>query len=512
PEWRSATTPRPLADCYPQTPIQQGLWFQSQLSQGEGVYHVQLILRIDQELDTDAFHQAWAQVMHRHPILRTGFHTTLGNQALQLVWADIPVPLRTQDWRPHTTEEQQHRLDAYLRRDRAEGFDPRDVPQWRMMLARTADDGYQLIWSAHHAILDGWSISLILNEAVQWYDAFVQGRHVEKAPARPYRDYVSWLGRQDTDQAEQYWRDTLKGIEQAAPLAVGARPETQASGPVPPGTVTVCLSEDETARLQEFAQHHRLTLNTVLQGCWALLLSRYSGTDDVTFGTVVSGRPAEIEGIERTVGLFINTLPARVAVPERDRVLDWLHGLQEQAMRMRQFDYSPLSDIQRWSGLPADASLFETLFVFENYPVEKDASAVLQFEMTRSEERVDYPLALVVVVQDRVEISAQYDPGRMNRESVERMLAHLTSVCAQMVREPEARLSKIAILTEEEQRQILQQGSSTATEPADDADFDLTAFATDIESAEDRELLEQLVAEVQGLSPSDLQLPDDRDE
>ncbi|WP_227015435.1 MULTISPECIES: condensation domain-containing protein, partial [Nocardiopsis] len=512
PEWRSATTPRPLADAYPQTPIQQGLWFQSQLSQGEGVYHVQMILRIDQELDTDAFCQAWAQVMRRHPIMRTGFRTTQDNQPLQLVWAEVPVPLQTQDWRSQTAEEQQERVDAYLRQDRAEGFDPQDAPQWRMLLVRTADDGYQLIWSAHHAILDGWSISLILNEAVQWYGAFTRGEHVEKPSARPYRDYVSWLGRQDIEEAEQYWRDTLKGVEQAAPLAIGGRSGLQDSGPVPPATVTAHLSGDETARLQEFAQRNRLTLNTVLQGCWALLLSRYSGTDDVVFGTVVSGRPSEIEGIERTVGLFINTLPLRVGVPEQEAALEWLHGLQEQAMRMRQFDYSPLSEVQRWSGLPSDASLFETLFVFENYPVEKDDSAVLQFEMTRSEERVNYPLAIVVVAQDRVEISAQYDPGRVDREAVERMLAHLQSVCAQIVRDPESPLSKVDILTEEERRQILQQGTSTASEVADDADFDLAALATDIESSEERKLLEQLVAEVQGMSPSDLQLPDDRDE
>ncbi|WP_255351870.1 non-ribosomal peptide synthetase [Nocardiopsis sp. NRRL B-16309] len=449
-----------MADCYPQTPIQQGLWFQSQLSRGEGVYHVQMILRIEQELDTDAFHQAWAQVMHRHPILRTGFHTTEDDHALQLVWADVPVPLRTQDWRAHSAEEQQDRVDAYLRQDRAEGFDPRDVPQWRMMLARTADDGYQLIWSAHHAILDGWSISLILNEAVQWYDAFTRGRQVEKAPARPYRDYVSWLGRQDTDQAEQYWRETLRGVEQAAPLNIAGRPDTDDHGPVPPATATAHLGQDETARLQEFAQHHRLTLNTVLQGCWALLLSRYSGTDDVTFGTVVSGRPAEIEGIERTAGLFINTLPTRVAVPERDRVLDWLHGLQEQAMRMRQFDYSPLSDIQRWSGLPADASLFETLFVFENYPEDESEEDSLRFADVSSRERTHYPLNAVITLDDRLGINLFYDSRRFDARTIDAMLGHLRQICRAFVASPRDPLARVSVLTEDEHTRAVEEWSS----------------------------------------------------
>ncbi|WP_344977624.1 condensation domain-containing protein, partial [Salinactinospora qingdaonensis] len=370
-EWRDSTVARPLEDCYPQTPIQQGLWFQSQLAHGEGVYHVQMILGIEQELDVEAFRQSWAQTMLRHPILRTSFWTTDGNDALQLVWADLPAPLRVQDWRFESAAEQQNHLETYLQQDRTQGFAPTDAPQWRMLLAQTGDTSYQLIWSAHHAILDGWSISLILNDVVQWYSALTQGHHIEQAPPRPYRDYVSWLQQQDIQQAENYWHDTLKGIEQATALDVGNRPEVEPHSPAesaPPATATVFFSEAETARLQDFAQQHRLTLNTLLQGCWALLLSRYTGTDDVVFGTVVSGRPAEVEGIERMVGLFINTLPLRVHVPNHSTSLDWLHNLQEQNMQMRQYEYSPLNQVQQWSELPANAPLFETLFVFENYP------------------------------------------------------------------------------------------------------------------------------------------------
>ncbi|WP_455430054.1 amino acid adenylation domain-containing protein [Nocardiopsis sinuspersici] len=460
PEWRSAAGPRPLEDCYPQTPIQQGLWFQSQLSQGEGVYHVQMILRIDQELDTDAFRQAWAQVMRRHPIMRTGFRTAADDRALQLVWADVPVPLRTQDWRSQTCQEQQEGLDAYLERDRAEGFDPQDVPQWRMLLARTGDAGYQLVWSAHHAILDGWSISLILNEAVQWYGAFVRGRHLEKAPSRSYRDYVSWLGRQDIEQAERYWRGALKGVEQATPLSTGARPEAGAGGPVPPASVTAHLSEDETARVQDFAQRHRLTLNTVLQGCWALLLSRYSGTDDVVFGTVVSGRPSEMEGVEGTVGLFINTLPLRVGVPERDVVLEWLRGLQERGMQMRQYEYSPLSEVQRWSGLPADASLFETLFVFENYPEDESDEGSLRFADVSSREQTHYPLNAVITLEERLGINLFYDSRRFDVRTVDAMLAHMRQICNELVASPHKPLAQVSMLTEGERTQALEEWSA----------------------------------------------------
>ncbi|MFF2412796.1 amino acid adenylation domain-containing protein, partial [Streptomyces sp. NPDC058092] len=509
PVWQASSLPRPLEDCCPQTPAQQGLWFQSQYAQGEGVYHVQLVLRIDQDLDVEAFRESWAQVMRRHPILRTGFWTTSENDALQLVWADLPVPLHTDDWRAQPPAEQQNRLDAYLVEDRTSGFDPHDAPQWRMLLARTADNHYQLVWSAHHTILDGWSISLILNDAVQWYGALIEGRHLEQTPPRPYRDYVSWLQQQDLQQAEDYWRHTLQGVEQATPLSIERNLLTGAAPSAASGQAELAVSfgEEETERLQQLAQAHRLTLNTILQGCWSLLIGRYSDRDDVVFGTVASGRPSEIEGIERTVGLFINTLPLRVRMPEQSSALAWLQDLQERNLRMRQYEYSPLSKVQQWSGLPAGTPLFESLFVFENYPVEKDDTAALRFDLTHSEERINYPLGVVATVPDGLglRIAVQYDTARFEQEAIERMLGHLRSICSQIVGEPEQRLSEITVLTEEERRQILQQGNSLPQQRTADTDFDLSAFAAGITTAEERELLEQLVAEVQGMSPSDLQ-------
>ncbi len=507
PAWRANKLPRPLEDCYPQTPIQQGLWFQSQYAQGEGVYHVQMILRIDQALDVEAFRRSWSQAMRRHPILRTNFWTTEGKEALQLVWDDARVPLQVQDWRAATPDEQQARLDSHLTRDRTQGFSPHDMPQWRLLLARTADDNHQLVWSAHHAIIDGWSISLILNDVVRWYGALTRSRNLELAPTRPYRDYVAWLQRQDMHQAEDYWRETLRGLEQATPLSTERHDAavTTSSGAIDQAEVSASFSDEDTARLLALAQINRLTLNTVLQGCWALLLGRYASTDDVVFGTVASGRPSEVQGVERMVGLFINTLPLRVRVPDRTPALEWLHRLQEQNVQMRQYDYSPLSQVQQWSDLPAGAALFETLFVFENYPVEKDDDATLRFDLVHAEERINYPLGVVATVEGRLQITVQYDTARFEREAIDRMLGHFRSICAQIARTPEMRLSEITLLTEEERLQILQQGTSTPEETVVDADFDLSAFAAGLDNAEDRDLLEQLVAEVQGMSPSDLQ-------
>ncbi|MEU5840145.1 condensation domain-containing protein, partial [Streptomyces diacarni] len=503
PAWRASKEARPLEDCYPQTPIQQGLWFQSQFAQGEGVYHVQMVHGIELDLDVDAFRRSWAEVMRRHPILRTSFRQE-ADEALQLVWADVPVPLEEQDWRSGTPEQQREWVEAYLGKDRAQGFASEDVPQWRLLLARTGDAQYRLVWSAHHTVLDGWSLSLILGDVVRGYEALTGSGQPLTARIRPYRDYVTWLKRQDMGEAEEYWRTTLQGVEQATPLSVERHvaPGSPSPGAGEQGELGTDFSEEDTRRLHELCQAHHLTLNTVLQGCWALLLSRNSGTDDVVFGTVTSGRPLEVEGVERMVGLFINTLPLRVGVPEGSSVLDWLHGLQEQNVQMRQYEYSPLGQVQRWSGLPSGAPLFESLFVFENYPVERDEGAALRFELLRSEERINYALGAVATVPDRIHLDVQYDRGRFADEAVQRLLRQFTGICAQVSRDPRARLSEITVLTEEERRQIL--GQSNAAAPQDvGEDFDLLAFAAEAEHSEDRALLEQLLAEVQGASPDD---------
>ncbi|RCG17648.1 amino acid adenylation domain-containing protein, partial [Streptomyces reniochalinae] len=449
PAWRTGASPRPLEDCYPQTPTQEGLWFQSRFAQGEGAYHVQQILRLNQTLDVAAFRHSWAEVMRRHPILRTSFWQA-ADEALQLVWADVPVPLEEQDWRAAPLQEQQDRLRGYLEHDRVRSFEPDDVPQWRMLLARTADDAYQLVLSAHHTILDGWSISLVLSELVQWYEAATRGGHVESAPVRPYRDYVTWLKRQDMGQAEEYWRTALQGLDEPTALDVGKRTDTEGDAPATQAWTSTDLSAAEAGALQEFAASHRLTLNTVLQGCWALLLSRYARTDDVVFGTVTSGRPSEVEGVERMVGLFINTLPMRVQLPGQAPVLDWLHGLQEQNVQMRQHEHCPLGQIQQWAETPAGAPLFETLFVFENYPEDERRGKALSFSEMDSQEQTHYPLNTVITVGERIGVNILYDTRRFDARTAEAMLGHLRELCREVVAAPQRPLGQVTMLTDGE--------------------------------------------------------------
>ena len=468
PSWQNSDSIRPLEDCYPQTPLQQGLWFQSQYAQGQGFYHVQIVLRIEQDLRVDLFSQSWAQVIRRHPILRTSFWETPDREPLQLVWRQIPVPLEVRDWRAESPQRQQERLAEYVRQERVRGFEPHEIPQWRMLLARTADEDYRFVLSAHHAILDGWSNGLLLSEVVACYDALINGSQAAVPPARPYRDYVAWLREQDLRQAEDYWRGIMAGVEQATPLSVEKKRELEVQGAqdlAAPGMVSLSLSDEETIGLQKLAQEHQLTLNTVLQGCWALLLSRYGRSRDVVFGSVVSGRPPEFEGAERMVGLFINTLPIRVAVPDDTRCLGWLQQLQEQNTQLRQYEYSPLIRVQQWSGIPADGQLFDSLFVFENYPLETDDTAALRFSVIDAEERSHFPLNVVINPGERLGISMLYDTRRFDGQTVERMLAHMRQICREIIASPQMRLADLRMLDSDERTRILDEwNTSTVTD------------------------------------------------
>ncbi len=212
------------------------------------------------------------------------------------------------------------------------------MPSWapllRVALFRTADDAHHLAWSNHHLLMDGWCLPIVLGEVLACYEAVREGRDPALPPPRPYRDYIAWLRRLDLAEAEAYWRRALRRVPRADAARRGpALRDERAPGPETHAERSARLPAAATAALAALARAHQLTLNTVVQGAWAILLSRYAGRDDVVFGVTVSGRPADLPGVETMVGLFINTLPLRVAVPEDAPLLPWLADLQGTAGR-----------------------------------------------------------------------------------------------------------------------------------------------------------------------------------
>ncbi len=454
-----------IEDIYPLSGMQQGMLYHTLREPDSGVYYEQFVFELEGGLEMEAFAQAWRQVQSRHAVLRTTFLWQGVPQMLQVVHRRQELPFGCRDWRERDAERQRQDLESHLASRRSEGFDLEAGPLWGVELIRQSETSWWCVFCSHHALWDGWSVPVILQEVLQGYQAAFSGRRLSLPAARPYREYIAWLGRQDHEAAEAFWREQLAGLTSATPLGV----ERVLEG-VEPGPQEVALPLDAALsdRLRRFARRHRLTLNTLLQGSWGLLLSRYSGQEDVIFGATTSGRPAELAGVERMVGLFINTLPVRVRAAQDDRVEDWLSQLQERQLAARQFEHCSLVDLQGWSEVPAGSPLFESLLVFENYPVSDELRSSqwgeLRLGRVESHEQTNYPLAIAVAPGAEVGLGFQYDRSRFERETIERMAGHLQQLLEGIVAAPECRLSRLPLLTDSELQQLLIEWNGTAAD------------------------------------------------
>ncbi|HKV10346.1 MAG TPA: amino acid adenylation domain-containing protein, partial [Thermoanaerobaculia bacterium] len=427
-----------IEDIYPLSPMQQGMLFHTLFAPQS--YVLELSGRILGDFDREAFLGAWGRLIERHPVLRTSFHWEGLPQPLQVVHRRVEIPLASE------------RQDFHLGQ----------APLIRLLLVKEGDQEHRLVWTTHLILMDGWSQATVVRELFEIYAALREGREPDLPATPPYRDYIAWLLQQQPGEAEEFWRRELAGLEGPTPLPAdrgpGAASEVRQD--------RLQLSAETTAALKALGRSSRLTLNTLLQGAWALLLARTSGNPEVVFGATVSGRPAELPGIESMVGLFINSLPVRVAVPPQARLLDWLGTLQERQTAARQHEHVPLVDIQGWSPVPRGTPLFESLVVFENYPAEEALSAGggpgLAVDDVGSHEITHYPLVLVVLPGRQLTLSLFWDRSRFSADQIHRLHVELATICEAMARRPEATLAGIDPLPEWERHQLLVEWNDTA--------------------------------------------------
>jgi amino acid adenylation domain-containing protein/non-ribosomal peptide synthase protein (TIGR01720 family) len=454
---------RDIEDLYPLSPLQEGLLFHA-LEPGQGgLYATQLTCRL-RGLDLPAFERAWRTVVNRHPSLRSAFVWKSTQQPLQVVARKVGLPFRHEDWRGLGPAELETKLQAFLAEDRSRELQPSRAPLMRLALFRTGEETHQLVWTSHHLILDGWCRSPILQEVFTLYEAYAQGRDTELPPVRPYRDYIAWLQAQDLAEVEAFWRSKLQGVVERTP--VYAVPASRSDGI---GEQEVTLSAPAVSSLRSLAQRHRLTLGTIVHGAWALLLFRYSGRRDVVFGTVVSGRPSSLEGAASIVGLFANTLPARVRGENGISAADWLRSVQEELVDQRRYEHSPLAQVQKWSELAPGQPLFDTIVVFQNYPGDEVLAQLVRglgIEDIRSFEQASYPLTLMVVPGAVWRLQLGYDRRRFSDIAVTRMLDHYRRLLEGLARDIERRAPDLPLLAESERAQLLQEWNDTAAPSA----------------------------------------------
>ncbi len=453
-----------IEDIYALAPMQQGILFHSLYAPRSGVYVEQLHCTLGGHLDEKAFTRAWQRVIERHPALRTAFVWEDLDEPVQVVFRNASLSLEIDDWRRLSQRQQSERLSTLLEADRSRGFELMQAPLMRLTLIRRSENSYHFLWSFHHLLLDGWSVPIVLKEAFTFYEAFCRGDDMDVACPPPYRDYIAWLRRQDLSVAESYWRRELKGFTVPTRLAVDRALHSSTTPTETFAEQNLHLSASATASLKILSRQHQLTLNTIAQGACALLLSRYSGEADVVFGTVVAGRPASLAKVESMVGLFVNTLPVRVTVCEKESALSWLKKLQAKQVELREYEYSPLVKVQTWSEVPSGTALFESLLVFENYPTEASLSQhcqSLEVGDVQLFESTNYPLTILVAANQELLLRIIYDPSRFDSGTISRMLGHYGRLLEGMAASPEQTLSALSLLTEEESRQILYEWNDT---------------------------------------------------
>ena len=455
-----------VQDIYELSPLQQGILFHCVYSpELTALYLVQLAASLHGKLNINAFCQAWQEVIDRHTSLRTNFYWEDIEKPVQIVYKQVKVPLKQHDWRELQPIEQQQKLRNFLAEDRRQGFNLSQDILMRLNLFRLSDHYHEFVFTINFIIADGWSLGLIFQQVAHLYQALCQNRAVPFSARSSFRDYIAWWQRQDSEQAEVFWRKALEGLKAPTSLA-NLYADNLADQEEKVDHHITYLSEAATATLKAFARQHRLTLFTLLQGAWAWLLSYYSGERRVIYGCTVAGRPVDLKGADSMVGMLINSLPVWVEVNREQYLLSWLHQLQKQLVDMQQYEYSPLVNIQGWSDVPREQPLFESLVVFEKVTAHQVLPEWQDIEMEIHSNFywTNYPLNLVFYPGSKLGIELSYHSHRFDSDTIISIKEHLQTLLQSIVQNPEVLLKDLSLLTATE--------SNTASMLAKEAVFD----------------------------------------
>ena len=455
-----------IEDVYPLTPMQEGLLLHTLLEPGTGLYYMQDRYRINSALDPERFAQAWQAVIARHEALRASFCWNVGENMLQVIHKPGSTPIEYLDWSADPQDEQEPRLQALLKAEREAGFDLLNQAPFHLRLIRVGEARYWFMMSNHHILIDAWCRSLLMNDFFDIYTALGEGRDAQLATPSRYRDYIAWLQRQDLNEARQWWQQNLQGFERATPIPSDRpflREHAGGSGGMVVGDCYTRLDARDGAQLRELAQAHQLTVNTFAQAAWTLVLRRLSGDRDVLFGVTVAGRPVDMPEMQRTVGLFINSIALRVKLPEDGQtcsVREWLSALLDSNMQLREYEYLPLVTIQEHSELPKGQPLFDSLFVFENAPVEVsvlDRAQSLNATSDSGRTHTNFPLTAVCYPGDDLGLHLSYDQRYFDESTVQGMLAEFKRLLLALVQGFHGDMAELALIGEQE-REFLVEG------------------------------------------------------
>jgi thioesterase domain-containing protein len=444
-----ATTPafdrRNIEAIYPLTSMQRSLLYASLHARRNGADpgFLQVRCSVRGRLNETAFQNAWERITERHAALRTSVHWTNVDRPLQVVARRVSLASISEDLRKLDSTTQNTHIDAWLENDRLRGIDLTRAPLFRLARFHRSDHESTLVLTCHHVLLDGWSGAAVLNEVLTAHDALAAGRDPTLPPPQSFSAYIAWLNQQDQTEAESFWREQLHGVNASAKLPLPSIPVT-ARRYVPATATSSEIDPDRANALAAFARSERLTLGTLAQLAWALLIAARSRNPDVCFGITVSGRSAPLDGIESVVGTFINVLPVRLRIPTDATVSSVVHDLQQVLTGLRRFEHTPPDLLQQWSGLPGHQRIFESLVVIENLPDHRRASdgGLVLSDLTGGVSS-NVPITLMVIPGQRIELRLLHDPHRIDAASAHSMLDDYVSILDAFISQPDTSVGTV---------------------------------------------------------------------
>ncbi|ALP37431.1 hypothetical protein ASL14_15810 [Paenibacillus sp. IHB B 3084] len=456
-----------IENIYSLTPMQKGMWFHNALDRQTAAYFEQTRFTMRGALDVQLFERSWMELAKRHLVLRANFVKGPAGEPLQIIYRDKPVGFEYEELLHLQVDEKQAYLDKKAEDDKRRGFDMEYDALVRVTILRTEEQSYHVLWSFQHILMDGWCLAQLTQELFEIYSALTSGTQPAGDKGSDYGAYIEWLEKQDDQAASGYWTAFLSGYEGQTVLP--GQKEAASNGRFTADHVTAELGKDLSERMDRVAKQRLVTVNTLLQAAWGVMLQKYNGTNDAVFGSVVAGRPVEIPGIESMIGLFINTVPVRVT-SEADTVFaDMMAKLQERALESGRYDYYPLYEIQARS--VQKQNLINHIIAFENYPVDEQMEQAgdqqhgdLTIADVQMEEQTNYNFNVTVVPGAEIEIRFDFNAEVFDKDSIERLKGHLVHLLEQVTDNPEITVGELELVTEAEKADLLGRFNDTTTE------------------------------------------------
>lgn len=451
-----AASPNGIEAIYPLTPVQEGMLFHSLFDNEGSAYIEQLHCEFAGEIDIEVFKETWKQIIQSHSVLRTSFvHLDL-SRPLQIVNKQVSLPIEVIDWSDLEAGQAQRQFHELCKTERATKFEFEKAPLVRLKLVQFSKSHFGFIWTDHHILVDGWSMSILFQELFSCYDALCQQKVVELSEDR-FGDHIEFLESSDETEKKEFWSSYLSGFQSPTALPFNIRADKVSATEDRFEELELELRDTIETGIESFVKKHKITHSLLVQGAWALLLGAYSRNDDVLFGATVSGRPAELENVEDRVGLFINTLPIRARIDYTVSPVVWLKDLQKGQIDLRENQYNALTDIHNWSDVPNGESLFETIVVFSNYPVSELGQTEvkrLQLENIQFHGKNNYPLTLAATASGRLKVKFIFNAELYTNDQIENIGSCLREVLGTLVSQPDLPMTEMQLASTDEQSQF----------------------------------------------------------